>query len=531
MAVISRDKARQELARRELARRQLLRFGEYVIPGFKIYKHQKLVEEALMRVVEFIETRGERGNGRLMVLMPPQHGKSLEAANLFPAWCLGKYPDWRFVNVSYNAKRAERNSKAVRDLINTPAYSAIFGTIAGRDDAVQLSSDSRGVSAWSLAQPHRGGMVSAGVGGSVTGYDANCIIIDDPFAGREEAESQVEREKVLDWYESQIYTRQQEGTAIILFHTRWHPDDLAGHLISEMAENPQADQWEIICMPALALDESEYPVDAVAQRELMKDGVWLPLRDPLGRAPGEALCPQMSSQALLENIRANMSLHNFASLFQQMPFLRSGGMFKRLWFKVAASLPDGIRFVRALWYFDKAATEGGGDYTAGVLMAIDVDGHIWVLMVVRGQWSSLARHKKMREAYFAARERFGNIVPTPQLWHQQDPGGAGLDSARETNRFLAPIPAHFEPVTGDKETRADPWSSALEAGSVTLLKSGWNQAFIDEHLAFPKGRNDDQVDAASSAYNKLLNNRETGMAAYARQQMELLKGNKNEPAQ
>lgn len=504
MTVISRAQARQELARRELARRKLLRFGEYVIPGFKIYQHQVLVEAALNRIVEFIETRGKSGNGRLMVLMPPQHGKSLEAANLFPAWGLGNHPDWRFINTSYNAKRAERNSKAVRDLINTPAYSAIFGSISGREDAVQISSDSRGVSAWSLAQPHRGGMVSAGVGGSVTGYDAQCIIIDDPFAGRDEAESQVEREKVIDWYQSQIYTRQQEGTAIILFHTRWHPDDLAGYLIREMAENPQADQWEIICLPALALEESEYPADEAAQHELMRDGVWLPLRDPLGRAPGEALCPQMSSRGLLENIRANMNLHNFASLFQQMPFLRSGGMFKRHWFRVAANLPDDIRIVRALWYFDKAATASGGDYTAGVLMGIDQHGHVWVLMVVRGQWSSLERNRKMGEAYFAARERFGSIVPTPPLWHQQDPGGAGLDSARETNRALAPIPSHFEPVTGDKETRADPWSSALEAGSATLLKGGWNQAFIDEHLAFPKGRNDDQVDAASSCYTRLM---------------------------
>lgn len=504
MAVISPEQARKELARRELARRHLLRFGEYVKRGFKIYPHQKLIADALTRVVEYVNTRGKSGCGRLMVLMPPQHGKSLTAANLFPAWCLGKYPDWRFVNVSYNAKRAERNSKAVRDLINTPAYSAVFGNIAGREDAVQLSSDSRGVSAWSLAYPHQGGMISAGaVVGSITGYDAQVVIIDDPFAGREDAESQVQREKVVDWYESQVYTRQQDGMAIILFHTRWNPDDLAGHLIREMAENPQADQWEIICLPALALDEGEYPLDEAAQRELMLDGIWLPLTDPLGRAPGEALCPPMSSQALLENIRANMSLHNFGSLFQQMPFQRSGGMFKRKWFKTEDKIPDGLTFLRTLWYWDKAGTQGGGDYTAGVLMALDQFGRVWVLKVVRGQWSTFERHKQMRDAYLAARSRF-NGLPTPALWHQQDPGSAGIDSAKETNRALAPIPAHFETVTGDKETRADPWSSALEAENVILLKGAWNQAFIDQHLAFPKGRNDDQVDAASTCYTRLI---------------------------
>lgn len=523
MAVISRKDAQRELARRELARRQLLRFGEYVKRGFKIYPHQQLIADALMRVVEYVETRGKSGCGRLMVLMPPQHGKSLTAANLFPAWCLGKYPDWRFVNVSYNAKRAERNSKAVRDLINTPAYSAVFGNIAGRDDAVQLSSDSRGVSAWNLAQPHVGGMVSAGaVVGSITGYDAQVVIIDDPFAGREDAESQAQREKVIDWYESQVYTRQQDGMAIILFHTRWNPGDLAGHLIREMVENPKADQWEIVCLPGLALDENEYPANEEAQREMMRDGIWLPLADPLGRAPGEALCPQMTSRELLENIRDNMSLHNFFSLFQQMPFMRSGGMFKRSWFKIESSIPEAIKFVRSVWYWDNAAKSDSGDYGAGVFMAVDQFDRYWVLDVVRDQYSTFERRQAMKNAWLKANARFGKWIPAPpQLWHPQDPGSAGLDSARDTNKFLAGLPAHFEPVSGDKETRADPWSSALEADNVVLLKGGWNQAFINEHLSFPKGLNDDQVDAASSAYVKLSGGiTDSGMVAYAKRKLQ-----------
>lgn len=501
--VIKRSDAQKELARRELARRDILRFGEYVIPGFHTYAHQRLVADALKRVCEYVETRGASGCGRLMVLMPPQHGKSLTAANLFPAWALGKYPNWRFVMVSYNAKRAERNSKAVRDLVNTQQYAAIFGNLSGREDAVALSSDSRGVSAWSLAQPNRGGMISAGVGGSVTGYDANVIIIDDPFAGRDDAESQSEREKVIDWYESQVYSRQQDGTAIILFHTRWHPGDLAGKLISDMVNKPQADQWEILCLPALALDENEYPVDIEAQHRLMLDGVYLPLADPLGRPAGAALCQSITSQGVLENIRANMSPYNWMSLYQQMPFLRSGGKFKREWFKVVDKLPENIRFVRALWYWDNAAKSGSGDFSAGILMAIDNTGRYWVLRVERGQWSTYERRQMMRKGYTAALLIFQGLVFAPQLWHQQEPASAGLDSARDTNKALAGLPAHFEPVSGDKETRAEPWSSALEADNVVLLRGAWNQAFIDEHIAFPKGKNDDQVDAASSAYIKL----------------------------
>ncbi len=509
--LISDDNARKELARRELARRDVLRFGQYMIPSFKIYAHQKLIADALKKVTEYVETRGQSGSGRLMVLMPPQHGKSLLAAVLMSAWSLGKWPNWRYVMVSYNAKRAERNSKSVRDMVNSAPYRAIFGDLAGRDDAVSLSSDSRGVSAWSLSQPNTGGMISAGVGGSVTGYDAKLIIIDDPFAGREDAESPIEREKVLEWYESQIYSRQQDGTAIILFHTRWHPDDLAGKLIKEMVSNPRADQWDIICLPGLALNQGEYPQDLEMQKTMMRDGVYLPLTDPLGRQPGEALCPDMIRQELMENIRENMSPYNFLSLYQQMPFLRSGGFFKRNWFeKISKELPSDVVIIRALWYWDKAATAGGGDWSVGVLMAVDQYKRILVLTVARGQWSTFERNQEMRKAYERAKARFGNRLPIAQLWHQQDPGSAGLDSARDTNKSLIPIPAHYEPVSGSKEDRADPWRSGLEADIVTLVDGPWVRAFIDEHASFPKGQNDDQVDAASSAYSKLMGNAQAG---------------------
>jgi len=500
---ISKDDARTELARRELARRDLLRFGQYMLPSFKFYAHQKLVSDALKGIVEYVESRGERGTGRLMVLMPPQHGKSLLAAVLFSAWTLGKWPNWRFVMVSYNAKRAERNSKAVRDMVNSQPYRAVFGDLAGRDDAVALSSDSRGISAWSLAQPNSGGMISAGVGGSVTGYDARIIIIDDPFAGREEAESPSEREKVMEWYESQIYSRQQDGTAIILFHTRWHEEDLAGKLIKSMASNPGADQWNIMCMPALALEPGEYPQNTAEQLEMMRDGIYLPLTDPLGREPGITLCDEIVRQGLMESIRQNMNAYNWLSLYQQMPYMRSGGMFKRQWFVVVEKLPEDVKFIRALWYWDQAASGGSGDYSAGVLMAVDQFERIWVLHVARGQYSTFERRQAMKDAYMAARARFGAKLPSAGLWHQQDPASAGLDSARDTNKALAGLPAHFEPVSGSKETRAEPWSSALEGDNVRLLKGGWNQAFIEEHLSFPKGRNDDQVDAGSSCYSRL----------------------------
>lgn len=518
-----RSEAQRELSRRELARRDLLRFGQYMIRNFKIYEHQKLINEKLNGVIEYVESRGQRGIGRLMIETQPQVGKSLIASNLFPAWALGNHPDWRFILTSYNDSRAQGNSKMVRDLVNDPKYRAVFGDLSTQGEPVKLSSDSRSVSEWSLASPHRGGVFSAGVGGGITGRSANVVLIDDPFKSREDAESSSRRDLVDDWYQSQIYTRQQEGMAIILFHTRWHPDDLAGRMIRNMATNEAMDRWEVLCMPALALAEEDYPVDEDEQIRLMGDGVFIPLKDELGRQPGEALCAEMLSKERLENIRDNMSAYNWMALYQQMPFTRSGGKFKREWFKIEDRLGADVEIKKAVWYWDQASRSQAGDYSAGVLMGLDQDARVWVLMVARGQWSTYERRNEIKKAYLGAAAMFGARVPVAQLWHQQDPGGAGLDSARDTNKALAGLPAHFEPVSGDKETRADPWSSALEADNVRILKGNWNQVFVEEHLSFPNGRNDDQVDAASSAYVKLVNDLETGMAAFARRKLDQIR--------
>lgn len=503
--IIGKADARQELARRELARRDLLRFGQYMLPFFRSYQHQRMIADALGRVVEFVNSRGKNGTGRLMILTQPQVGKSLMASNLFPAWALGNHPDFNFILTSYNDDRAQANSKAVRDLVDHPRYRGVFGDLAKGADGVALSSDSRGAKEWRLAAPHRGGVKAAGVGGGITGRPADIVIIDDPFKSREEAESESRRDLVLDWYESQVMSRQQAGMAIILFHTRWHQEDLAGMMLKAMVSNPNADKWEVVFLPALALEADEYPRDEEEQRLRMSDGVFLPLADPLGRKPGEALCPEILPREMLLNIRENMSTYNFMSLYQQMPFSRSGDVFRRNWFKTEKALPEGEKIVTAVWYWDKASTAGAGDYSVGVLMGLSDKGRFWVLDVARGQWSTFERDKKMRESYENSLAQFPWLkILAPQLWHQQDPGSAGVDSARATNTALAPIPAHYEPLSGNKETRAEPWSSCLEADNAVLLAGAWNKVFIDEHVAFPRGRNDDQVDAGSSAYSKLI---------------------------
>ena len=495
---VSPAAAEREHNRRKLARQRFIHFCQYVDPKFEDAPHMRLIAEKLEQVARYIQTQGKEGIGRLMILMPPRHGKSEQASRKFPAFLLGRLPDTRIIMGSYGADLASKNSRAVRDLIMSKRYQALFGGLSSRNEPVELSSDSRSVSAWDLAQPHRGGVVAAGVGGGITGLGADVFIGDDLFKNREEAESESRRELVADWWKSSVLTRlEREYAAVILFFTHWHPDDLVGRLLKKMVEDPKADQWHVLMLPALALES--YAVDEEEQRLKMMDGVYLPLEDPLGRKPGEPLWGSRFGAEWLEGRRANIGAYEFEALYQQLPYPKDGQKYKREWFKTVTRLPDGVRIIYGIRLWDKANSTKG-DYTVGVLMAYGSDGFFYILDVVRGQWTSYDRDQVMKKTAAADHGLYGKVY----IWHQQDPGSGGKDSAEATNRLLMGYAVKFEPVTGDKASRSEPLESAFQGGLVYLMQAAWNDAFINECIAFDRGKHDDQVDAASGAYNKLL---------------------------
>ena len=129
--------------------------------------HTRLMTDKLEQVARYIETGGKEGIGRLMIFMPPRHGKT-ELSKLFQAWFLGRNPDMRVITTSYSADLANDNSRAVRDLILGKPYSAVFGSLTSLGAPVELSEEARSVAAWSLKEPHKGGMLAAGVGGGIT---------------------------------------------------------------------------------------------------------------------------------------------------------------------------------------------------------------------------------------------------------------------------------------------------------------------------------------------------------------------------
>ncbi len=428
--------------KREQARRDFGRFCPFVTPQFVWdWQHLAYIRQHLDSV-----TSGDID--RLMLFVPPRHGKSEMTTIRYPVWRIADALDMRVIIGAYNQTLANKFSRKARRIAT--------------DYGLSLSNERTAVEDWETTQG--GGMRAVGVGGGITGQGGNLIIIDDPVKNREEANSETYRDKVWDWYTDDLYTRLEPGGAIILIMTRWHEDDLAGRILA----SDDAPNWTVISLPALAEEA-----------------------DPLGRQPGAALCPQRYDEGQLERIHSVLG-NSFYALYQQRPVAPEGEMFKRGWFEIVPAIPRLTQFVR---YWDKAGTADGGAQTAGVKMCV-VDGLFYIVDVITGHWAAAERERVIRQTA----EIDGNNT---RVWIEQEPGSGGKESAEATIRNLAGYTVHADRVTGDKITRAEPFAAQAMAGNVKLVSGGWNQSFLNELTSFPQGKYKDQVDAASGAFNKL----------------------------
>jgi predicted phage terminase large subunit-like protein len=462
----------EELLRRRKARSSLLDFVLYNFAGYKADPAHYHIASYLDRVVEGSCTR-------LMIFCAPQHGKSCLVSEHLPAYWLGRRPDDPIILASYKGELAETKSRTARSIVESPKYAKLFPGIA-------TDRSSRAVDYWQL-QGHRGRLLAAGVGGSITGHGAQLGIIDDPVKDYEEAMSEPLREKAWDWYRNVFRTRVWESGAIILVMTRWHEDDLAGRLLRD-----NAGEWEVLRLPALA----EHQAERDENNERL--GLLRGLPDPLGRKCGEPLCPQRYSKDALEKLRRDSGSLAWAAQYQGVPRAAEGNRFKRQWFPIVEAAPGSGQRVR---YWDQAATADGGCYTAGVLMCRGQDGLYFVEDVVRGQWSAGDRDKVMKQVAELDRQKYGN--GHVRIWVEEEPGSGGKESAQAKIKLLAGHTVHAEKVTGSKEVRAEPLAAHAEAGNVRLVRGAWNSDFLEELASFPNGRYSDQVDASSGAFNKL----------------------------
>jgi len=376
----------------ELARR---RFGAFVhlLGQYNENWHHRLLIDRLQQL-------SEGRLQRLIVSMPPQHGKSELVCRRWPAWLLGRRPTLKLILCTHTATLAEAHSRQVQRLLGSPLYRLVFPEVqlpAGRGQAGRYK---RTDEFWEL--PQGGYLRAAGVGGAITGLRFDIGIIDDPVKSWQEAESPAMREAVWQWYTHDFLTRRSRDARIVVVMTRWHRDDLVGRLLRQ-----QADQWEVVQLPALLESANKHPEDP--------------------RSEGEALWPDFLSAEQLQQQRRN-DPRAFAALYQQEPSEAGGVEWPDsyfgdwLWLDQSRWPPQVDRWVMAIDP-SRGRTDAPGDYAAIVLLG---HSHDKALMYV--------------EADLAVRTPEATIRRALELWDQYRPVWIAIES----NQFHGLLERDFQ---------------------------------------------------------------------------------------
>jgi predicted phage terminase large subunit-like protein len=431
-----------------------------------------LIDEALVRLAD-------TPDGRLIICMPPQEGKSTRVAKDFPTWMLTHNPDCRIVTASYGQGLANRNGRVIRRNITDHP-----------DLGLRIADDNGAVHEWQLAG-HEGGVLSVGVGAGVTGRAADLLIIDDPIKDRREADSETYRDNVWDWWTDSASTRLAPGAPVVVILTRWHQDDLAGRLKAQ----EDGHLWEVLNIPAMADHDP-------AKGET----------DPLDREVGEFM--QSARGRTLQQwaaIKVRAGSRTWNALYQGRPSAAEGDTFKRVWWDGEAGER---RYDVPLWLVRDDGSYWLSHYD-DLLISWDmafkdtaasdyVVGQVWMR---RGADVFLLDQVHDRMDFVTTCQRFRELAakwPQAVLKIVEDKanGTAVINALRRIVSGIVPEEPH-----GSKEARAAAVTPLVEAGNVHLPTpelAPWVGDLIEEAAAFPTGAFDDQVDALSQALNRLI---------------------------
>lgn len=392
-----------------LARADLACYSIAQWSPFELAAHHRLIVEKLEAV--------ERGEiQRLMIFMPPRHGKSLLATQMFPAWYLGRHPDRFVISASYGQDLSDDFGRKVRNLISSPLHRTVFPTCRLADGAASMRRFN------TLAG---GSYYAVGRGGPITGRGAHLLILDDLLKDREEAQSEMVRRNLHQWYAHVAYTRLQPGGAIVLIATRWHEDDLAGRLLNEQAN----ENWVVVSLPAIAeVDESF-------------------------RCAGEPLWPEKFPLSDLQRIRQSVGSAAWASLYQQRPAAAEGAIFKRDWIRRYRDVPNSFRKIIQSW--DTAFKTGTeNDYSALTTWGVTDIGYFLLSF-----WRGRAEFPELKRQVSSQAEQW---KPHAILVEDKASGQSLIQELRLATKFpVLPIK-----VDGDKRARAEAVTPLFEAGRI-----------------------------------------------------------------
>jgi phage terminase large subunit-like protein len=439
---------------------------------------------------------------KLLINIPPGCSKSLLCAVFWPVWEWARDASVRWFFASYDQRLSTRDSVKCRSLIDSRWFQKLWG------DRFHLVYDSNQKTFYETDK--RGYRLATSVKGHGTGEHPDRIVIDDAHSVQQ-AESEVESQSVLDWYDQTMTTRgvSREARRVVVGQ-RLKPRDLPGHLLAK-------GDWVPLILP-MRYEPERMPDTPLGWNDPRGDPGKCPKH--LAQEQFALLTPEQFNEPKVKEMEKNLGEYGTAGQLQQRPQPRSGGMFKEIYFvqRVKAA-PYKARRVR---FWDKAATADGGCYSAGVLLALGDDECIYVEHCVHGQWEPDDRNSMMLSTAQRDRARYGPQYE-PMIWCEREGGASGKDSFKFIAKRLKGFSVRELNVSGlgSKDVRAEPWSSACAAGIVKIVDNGesegfgraeWDvNGFIQEHVLFrPQpgkrlGKYCDQVDSASGGYVILAN--------------------------
>ena len=399
---------------------------------------------------------------RIIVNMGPRHGKTELASKRFMSWWSGHFADRSLIFGTYNEQYAGDIGRAVREIVRSPEHQLVFPGHALREDS----------QAANRLMTSDGGQLSfVGRGGSITGRGGHGLIIDDPIKDREEADSKRTRDKLWEWFTQVIGTRLMDDDSwIMVIQTRWHEDDLVGRLTDPMSpfhDKEEAAEWEVIDLPAIALED-----------------------DILGRKPGEPLWPEKFGLPFL-NRQKRMDPRGFQALYQGRPSVTSGNFFQADWLRTYKpdELPTNLRYYAASDH--AVSTQQARDKTCLLPVGVDERDNIYVLPSVA--WGHFAADRTVDEMLSIMRAH------APVFWWAERGqitkalGPFLRKRMHEEGTYSAIV--DMTP-TADKQARAQSIAGRMSMGKVYFpsYASWWPDA-RDQLLKFPQAAHDDFVDA------------------------------------
>lgn len=454
---------------RVLSRTNLYRFVPFTFEGYDLQWFHKLICDYLDKLY-----LGEIK--KLMIFVPPQHGKSELSSRRFPAYLLGRDPNLKIGLCSYSGDLASAFNDSIQKIINSESYQTLYPEtrIGGKEGKAN--------SKLFEVIGYKGFLKAVGVGGSLTGTPIDIGIIDDPFKDRLEANSETYRNRTWDWYQDVFCTRMHNDSKQLMLFTRWHEDDLAGRLLDP--NNPhydekEASEWTVIALPALK--ESIKPLECA-----------IDIEDP--RKEGEALWEAKHSREKYEK-RKRINPTGFASLDQQRPSPLEGGIIKEAYFTILNPNQTPFNMDSVIWdlWIDGAwSKKKKNDQTAVSYVYYDKRNknlYIRQITAVRKEISDLIKYLKadaslhghsVRSSVYVEMKASGYAIKP--ILHKD-----GYNTRRINNKH----------VSLGKENRVELCEPFLASGRVFLIReqgSKWIKSFIEQCKAFPNGAHDDMVD-------------------------------------